>query len=111
VLASALLGAAVASKLTAALPAGMYIAYLAGRPGPWAARLGRAAAAASALGLVVVLAYWPFWSGLDTLRVPLAFLAERRPTNSLGEVAFVALKPILGSAALPAPQPRALRRF
>ena len=33
VLASALLGAAVASKLTAALPAGMYLAYVAGRPG------------------------------------------------------------------------------
>ena len=82
VLASALLGAAVASKLTAALPAGMYLAYLAGRPGPWPARLGRVAAATSTLGLVVVLAYWPFWSGLDTLRVPLAFLAERRPTNS-----------------------------
>ena len=99
VLASALLGAAVASKLTAALPAGMYLAYLAGRPGPWPARLGRVAAATSALGLVVVLAYWPFWGGLDTLRVPLAFLAERRPTNTLAEVAFVAMKPMLGSAA------------
>lgn len=98
-LASALLGAAVASKLTAALPAGMYLAYLAGRPGPWPARLGRVAAATGTLGLVVVFAYGPFWSGLDTLRVPLAFLAERRPTNSLGEIAFVALKPILGSAA------------
>jgi alpha-1,6-mannosyltransferase len=98
VLASALLGAAVASKLTAALPAGMYLAYLAGRPGPWPARLGRAAAAASVLGLVVALAYWPFWSGLDTLRVPLTFLAERRPTNSLGEIVFVAIRPVLGSA-------------
>ena len=99
VFASALLGAAVASKLTAALPAGMYLAYLAGRPGALPARLGRVAAAASALGLVVAFAYWPFWSGLDTLRVPLAFLAERRPTNSLGEIAFVAMRPILGSAA------------
>ena len=99
VLASALLGAAVASKLTAALPAGMYLAYLAGRPGPWPARLGRVAAAAAALGLVVGLAYWPFWTGLDTLRVPLAFLAERRPTNTLAEIAFVAMKPMLGSAA------------
>jgi hypothetical protein len=99
VLASALLGAAVASKLTAALPAGMYLAYLAGRPGPWRARLGRVAVAASALGLVVGVAYWPFWSGLDTLRVPLAFLAERRPTNTLAEVVFVAMKPVLGSAA------------
>lgn len=99
VLASALLGAAVASKLTAALPAGMYLAYLAGRPGPWPARVGRFAVATSALGLVVGLAYWPFWSGLDTLRVPLAFLAERRPTNTLAEVAFVAMKPMLGSSA------------
>ncbi len=99
VLASALLGAAVASKLTAALPAGMYLAYLAGRPGPWPARLGRVAAAAGALALVVALAYRPFWTGLDTLRVPLAFLAERRPTNTLAEIAFVAMKPMLGSAA------------
>jgi hypothetical protein len=99
VLASAFLGAAVASKLTAALPAGMYLAYLAGRPGPWPARLGRVAAAASALALVVGLAYWPFWSGVDTLRVPLAFLAGRRPTNTLAEVAYVVMKPILGSAA------------
>ena len=98
-LASALLGAAVASKLTALLPAVMYLAYLAGRPGPVPVRLGRAAAGASALGLVLVLAYGPFWSGLDTLRVPLAFLAERRPTNSLGEIVFVALRPILGSGA------------
>ena len=99
VLASALLGAAVASKLTAALPAGMYLAYLAGRPGPWPARLGRVAVAAGALALVVALAYGPFWSGLDTLRVPLAFLAERRPTNTLAEIAFVAMKPMLGSVA------------
>jgi hypothetical protein len=99
VLASALLGAAVASKLTAALPAGMYLAYVAGRPGPWPARLGRVGAATGALGLVVVLAYQPFWNGLDTLRVPLAFLAERRPTNSVGELVFLVMKPILGSAA------------
>ena len=99
VLASALLGAAVASKLTAALPAGMYLAYLAGRPGPWPARLARVAGGTSVLGLVVVLNYAPFWSGLDTLRVPLAFLAERRPTNTLAEVAYVVMKPILGSAA------------
>jgi hypothetical protein len=99
VLASAILGAAVASKLTAALPAGMYLAHLAGRPGPLPARLGRVTAAATTLGLVVVLAYWPFWSGLDTLRVPLTFLAERRPTNSLGEIFFVAIRPVLGSAA------------
>ena len=98
-LACVLLGAAVASKLNAALPAGMYLAYLAGRPGPVLGRLGRVAAGASALGLVVVLAYRPFWSGLDTLRVPLAFLAERRPTNSLGEVVFLALRPILGQSA------------
>lgn len=97
--ASALLGAAVASKLTAALPAFMYLAHLAGRPGPVAARLGRAVAGASALALVVVLAYGPFWSGPETLRVPLAFLAERRPTNSLWEIAFVALRPILGKGA------------
>ena len=57
------------------------------------------AAGASALGLVVVLAYGPFWSGLDTLRVPLAFLAERRPTNSLAEIVFLALRPILGPGA------------
>ncbi len=99
VLASALLGAAIASKLTAVLPAGMYLAYVAGRPGPWPARLGRVGAATSALVLVVVLAYAPFWNGLDTLRVPLAFLAERRPTNSVGELVFLAMKPILGSAA------------
>ena len=99
VLASALLGAAVASKLTAALPAGMYLTYLAGRPGSVPARLGRVAAAVVALGLVVALAYLPFWGGLDTLRVPLAFLAGRRPTNSLAEIAFVAMRPILGSAA------------
>ena len=98
-LASTLLGAAVASKLTAVLPAGMYLAYLAGRPGPVSARLSRLATGASALGLVVVLAYGPFWSGLETLRVPLAFLAERRPTNSLGEIVFVALRPILGRGA------------
>ena len=99
VLASALLGAAVASKLTAVLPALMYLAYLAGRPGGVPARLGRVAAGASALGIVVVLAYGPFWNGLDTLRVPLAFLAQRRPTNSLGELVFVALRPILGPGA------------
>ena len=99
VLASALLGAAVASKLTAALPAGMYLAYLAGRPGTVPARLGRLATATVALGLVVALAYAPFWSGPETLRVPLAFLAGRRPTNSLAEIAFVALRPVLGSAA------------
>lgn len=46
-----------------------------------------------------MLAYGPFWNGLDTLRVPLAFLAGRRPTNSLAELAFVAIRPILGSAA------------
>jgi hypothetical protein len=57
------------------------------------------AAAASALGLVVVLAYGPFWSGLDTLRVPLTFLAARRPTNSLAEIAFLGMRPLLGSAA------------
>jgi hypothetical protein len=55
--------------------------------------------ATGALGLVVGLAYWPFWSGLDTLRVPLAFLAERRPTNTIAEIAFVAMKPMLGSVA------------
>jgi hypothetical protein len=98
-LGSALLGAAVASKLTAVLPAAMYLAYLAGRQGPLAARLVRVATASGMLGLVVALAYWPFWGGLDTLRVPLAFLAERRPTNSLGEIAFVALRPIVGSGA------------
>ena len=97
--ACALLGAAVASKLTAALPAFMYLAHLAGRPGSVPARLGRAAAGASALGLVVVLAYAPFWSGTETLRVPLAFLAERTPTNSLGEIVFVALRPFLGQGA------------
>ncbi len=96
-LASALLGAAVASKLTAVLPAFMYLAYLAGRPGPLPARLGRVAAATAALGLVVVLAYQPVWNGLETLRVPLAFLAERRPTNSLAEIVFVAMRPVLGS--------------
>ncbi|HYN04856.1 MAG TPA: hypothetical protein VE359_20565 [Vicinamibacteria bacterium] len=99
VLASALLGAAVASKLNAALPAGMYLAYVAGRPGTVPARLRRVAAAAVALGLVVALAYLPFWHGLDTLRVPLAFLSGRRPTNSLLEIAFVVMRPILGSAA------------
>ena len=99
VLPCALLGAAVASKLTAALPAFMYLAYLAGRPGSVPARLGRAAAGASALGLVVVLAYGPFWNGTETLRVPLAFLAERRPTNSLSEIAFVALRPFLDPGA------------
>ena len=98
-LASALLGAAVASKLTALLPALMYLAYLAGRPGRVPARLGRLAAGASVLGIVVVLAYGPVWSGLDTLRVPLAFLAERRPTNSLAEIVFVALRPTLGAGA------------
>ena len=97
--ACALLGAAVAAKLTAALPAFMYLAHLAGRPGSFPARLARAAAGASALGLVVVLAYAPFWSGTETLSVPLAFLAERTPTNSLGEVAFVALRPFLGQGA------------
>jgi hypothetical protein len=98
-LASTFLGAAVASKLTAVLPAGMYLAYLGGRPGPVLARLGRVAAGASAVGLVVMLAYGPFWSGLDTLRVPLAFLAERRPTNSLGEIVFVALRQVVGRGA------------
>ena len=98
-LASALLGAAVASKLTTGLPALMYLAYLAGRPGPAPVRLGRVAAGAGALGLVVALAYWPVWSGLDTLRVPLTFLAERRPTNSLAEIAFVAVRPLVGPAA------------
>ncbi len=102
VLASALLGAAVASKLNAALPAGMYLAYVAGRPGTVPARLRRLAAAAIALGLVVALAYLPFWRGLDTLRVPLAFLAGRRPTNSLAEIAFVVMRPMLGSAAVTA---------
>jgi hypothetical protein len=98
-LACVILGAAVASKLTAALPACMYLAYLASRPGPVPPRLGRAVAGASALGLVVLLAYWPFWSGPETLRVPLAFLADRRPTNGLGEIAFVALRPVMGSYA------------
>ena len=97
--ACALLGAAVAAKLTAALPAFMYLAHLAGRPGSLPARLARAAAGASALGLVVVLAYSPFWSGTETLSVPLAFLAERTPTNSLAEIAFVALRPFLGQGA------------
>jgi alpha-1,6-mannosyltransferase len=98
VLAAAFLGAAVASKLTAALPAGMYLAYLAGRPGAWPARAGRTGAALLALAGVVVLAYLPFWAGSETLSVPLAYLAERRPTNSIGEIAFVALRPLLGAA-------------
>ena len=97
-LASALLGAAVASKLSAVLPALMYLAYLAGRPGP-ACAAGPRGRGRGALGLVVVLAYEPVWSGLETLRVPLTFLAERRPTNSLAEVVFVAMRPVLGARA------------
>lgn len=99
VLASALLGCAMASKLTAALPAGLFLAYLAGRPGPRAERARNVALAVLALALVLVLAYLPFWRGLETLRVPLEFLARRRPTNGLLEVAFVGLRPFVGTAA------------
>ncbi len=97
-LAAALLGMAAAAKLTAALPALMYLAYVAGRPGSPGERLRRAGLAAAACALAVALAYLPFWRGLDTLRVPLEFLAARRPTNALAEVLFLGLRPLLGRA-------------
>ena len=61
------------SKLTAVLPAVMYLAYLAGRPGRVPVRLvawppGERARARRRARLCALL------SGLDTLRVPLAFL-------------------------------------
>jgi hypothetical protein len=88
------LGLAVASKLTVAVPAGMYLVFLTARAEAPRARL-RALAAAAALGGVLVLAYLPFWRGPETLRIPFDFLAQRAPSNTLAELLFHGLRQVV----------------
>lgn len=92
---AAALGLAVASKLTTALPAGMYVCYLAGRTGPVGPRLRRTGLAVLAIAAMLVLCYWPFWKGPDTILVPLGFLSDRKPTNTLAELVLFVMRPLL----------------
>ncbi len=87
------MGLAVASKLTIALPATMWVLYLLARP---ALPLGRRLAGVIAVGSIMLaaaaLAFLPMWDGLDTILKPLAFLPTREPTNSLFEPLYIGAK-------------------
>ena len=90
--ASLVLGLAVASKLTVAVPAGMYLVFLATRAGDRRAQLRGSLSAAAAMAGALVLAYLPFWRGLETLLIPFQFLAQRAPSNTLAELVFHGLR-------------------
>jgi hypothetical protein len=83
------LGAAVASKLSTLAAAGLYIAWLLGRPGvSWRRRgMGLGGAVAGAIAVLVPV-YAPFWVGTWTLRRPLQSLSWRWPTNTVFEFLF-----------------------
>lgn len=87
--ASVAMGLALASKLTVALPAALYVVYLLGR-GRWSAlrRVATAAGAALVTGAVVVAAYWPVWRDAWTIRRPLRALGARWPFNTPAEALF-----------------------
>jgi hypothetical protein len=88
-LAAIALGLAVASKMTALVPAGMYFVFLLARPGrrPLARVVG-ALLAGVLFAATLFGCYRPFWTSAWTLRMPLAFLASRWPTNSIFELLF-----------------------
>jgi hypothetical protein len=88
--AAALLGLAVASKLTMAVPAAMFAIYLL-RPGNGspARRLGDAALASLVMAGVVVAAYSMVWDGAQTILQPFTLPTGREPTNTLAEPFYV----------------------
>ena len=101
-LASFALGAAVAAKLTAALLAAGYVVYLVGRALRRRREWHLPLLAAGVMALTLGALYVPFWDGGQALARPLAYLAQRRPSNTLALVVWQALR------ALGMPAERAL---
>lgn len=85
-LASALLGTAAATKMTALIPAGLYLVWLVASSVKDTPKCFlRVLMAAVLMMAVVVLGYLPFGSLPDSLAVPLAWLGHRPPTNTIYE--------------------------
>jgi hypothetical protein len=91
-LAALALGAAVAAKLTALLLAACYVVYLLAQAARQRREWHVPLLVAGVMALTVGALYGPFWDGGQTFARPLAYLAHRRPSNTLALPVWQALR-------------------